>query len=113
MAGRTHSRAFKADVALSALNGEKTLAELAQPHDVHANQITAWKAQLTDGTAGLFGADSSAWQRRRRWTSHGCAPRLGSWRWRTIFCPARPAKPVCRAQDNDQSRACAASGQAG
>ena len=57
---RTHSPAFKAKVALAALKGEKTLAELAQQYDVHANQITAWKAQLAEGAAGLFGADSSA-----------------------------------------------------
>ena len=54
-ARRTHSPAFKAKVALAAVKGEKTLADLAQQHDVHPNQITAWKAQLLDGAAGLFG----------------------------------------------------------
>jgi len=37
---RNHSPAFKAKVALAALKGDRTLAELAQIHDVHANQIT-------------------------------------------------------------------------
>jgi transposase len=55
---RNHSPAFKAKVALAALKGEKTLAELAQLHDVHPTQITAWKAQLVEGAAGLFGAGS-------------------------------------------------------
>jgi transposase-like protein len=41
---RTHAPAFKAKVALAAIKGEKTLAELAQQYDVHPNQITAWKA---------------------------------------------------------------------
>jgi transposase-like protein len=41
---RNHSPAFKAKVALAALNGDKTLAELAQKHDVHPNQITQWKS---------------------------------------------------------------------
>jgi transposase len=54
-ARRTHNPAFKAKVALAAIKGEKTLAELAQQYDVHPNQITAWKAQVLDGAAGLFG----------------------------------------------------------
>ena len=56
---RTHSPAFKAKVALAALRGEKTQADLAQQYDVHANQTTAWKAQLAEGAAGLFGGDSA------------------------------------------------------
>ena len=36
--------------------GEKTLAELAQQYDVHPNQITAWRAQVMEGVAGLFGS---------------------------------------------------------
>ena len=41
---RNHAPAFKAKVALAAVKGEKTLAELAQQFDVHPNQITAWRA---------------------------------------------------------------------
>ena len=54
---RNHSPAFKAKVALAAVGGEKTLADLAQQFDVHPNQITAWKAQLLDGAAGVFGSE--------------------------------------------------------
>ena len=39
---RNHTAAFKAKVALAALKGEKTLAELAQQLDVHPNQIAQW-----------------------------------------------------------------------
>jgi transposase len=56
---RTHSPAFKAKVALAAIKGEKTLAELAQQFDVHPNQITGWKAQLVGSAAEVFGASGS------------------------------------------------------
>ena len=54
---RNHTPAFKAKVALAAVKGEKTLAELAQQFDVHPNQITTWKAQLLGGAAGVFGSE--------------------------------------------------------
>ena len=57
---RNHSPAFKARIALEALRGDKTLAELATQHDVHANQITAWKAELLARAAEIFGNASSA-----------------------------------------------------
>ena len=57
---RNHSPAFKAKVAVDAVKGEKTLAELAKLHDVHPNQIVDWKNQLLERAAGVFGADSAA-----------------------------------------------------
>ena len=56
---RNHSPAFKAKVALAAVKGEKTLAELAQHFDVHANQITTWRTQLLEGAAGVFGSEGA------------------------------------------------------
>ena len=61
-ARRTHAPAFKAKVALAAIKGEKTLAELAQQYDVHPNQITAWKAQVMEGVAGIV----RVWRRGHR-----------------------------------------------
>jgi transposase len=52
---RNHTPAFKAKVALAAIKGERTLAELAQQFDVHANQITQWRSQLLEGAADVFG----------------------------------------------------------
>jgi transposase len=53
---RTHSADFKAKVALAAIKGERTLAELAQQFDVHPNQITECKRQLQERAADVFGA---------------------------------------------------------
>jgi transposase-like protein len=55
---RNHSATFKAKVALAAIRGEKTLAELASQYDVHPNQITQWKAQLQAQAADVFGGAS-------------------------------------------------------
>ncbi len=44
-----------AKVALAGIKGEKTLAELPELFDTHPHQITAWKGQLQEWTAGLFG----------------------------------------------------------
>ncbi|GAC1571722.1 MAG: IS3 family transposase [Sphingomicrobium sp.] len=51
---RNHSPAFKSKVALAAVKGEKTLAELAQLFDVHPNQVTQWRRQLLEGAVGVF-----------------------------------------------------------
>jgi transposase-like protein len=56
---RNHGAGFKAKVALAAIKGEKTLAELAQLYDVHPTQVTAWKAQLLEGASGLFGSGTA------------------------------------------------------
>jgi len=59
---RKHSPAFKAKVALAAIRGGRTLAELAQQFDVHPNQIQDWKQQLVAKAKNVFGtavADSA------------------------------------------------------
>jgi transposase-like protein len=45
---------FKAKVALSAVQGQQTTAQLASLHGVHPIQITQWKKQLLAGAAGVF-----------------------------------------------------------
>jgi len=51
---RNHAASFKAKVALAALKSDKTLSELASEFEVHANQITQWKKQLTNQASDLF-----------------------------------------------------------
>ncbi|MGY4364018.1 transposase [Bradyrhizobium sp. LB1.3] len=55
---RNHTPAFKAKVALAAVNGDRTIAQLAEQFDVHPNQIMAWKAQLEGGASEVFGSGS-------------------------------------------------------
>ena len=57
---RNHTPAFKAKVALAAIKGDRTLAQLAEQFDVHPNQITTWKAQLEGGAVDVFGVGSTA-----------------------------------------------------
>ena len=51
---RNHTTAFKAKVAVAALKGDKTPAELAQQFDVHANQMVEWKSRLLECATDVF-----------------------------------------------------------
>jgi len=52
---RNHKPAFKAKVALAALKGDRTLAELAEQFDVHQNQIQDWRKRLLENADAVFG----------------------------------------------------------
>ena len=56
---RQHNPSFKAKVALEALRGEKTIAELASQYEIHPNQIMQWKKTLVEEATGLFENKSS------------------------------------------------------
>ncbi len=56
---RNHNPIFKAKVALAALQGDKTLAQLAEQFDLHANQIVEWKKHLQAQAATVFGIQSN------------------------------------------------------
>ncbi len=83
---RNHGATFKAQVALAAYRGDKTLAELAEQFGVHPTQITEWKRHLLERAADVFAAQPISQTRR---ISRSSTPRLGSWRWRMIFGKAR------------------------
>jgi transposase len=64
-AKRQHGAGFKAKVALEALRGEKTIAQLVSEYGVHGNQIRQWKKKLLDGLPEIFS------DRRRRSEKEG------------------------------------------
>jgi transposase len=57
---RNHKPEFKAQVALAALKGDLTLAELAEKFDVHPNQISDWKSQLQNNAIQAFGGEKAS-----------------------------------------------------
>lgn len=51
---RNHAASFKAKVALEAVKGEMTAAEIAAKHGIHQTLVNEWKRQLLDGATGVF-----------------------------------------------------------
>ena len=92
---RNHSPGFKAKVAVAAIKGEKTLAELARLHDVHTTAIAAWKAQLLDGAAGVFSSGSPAPSSDDRTDLKTLHAKIGELTLEKDFCRPRSARRAC------------------
>ncbi len=68
---RKHGAAFTAKVAVEALKGEKTVAELASRFEVHPGQVRAWRKALLEGASTVFNGSGGG-----RWWSASKHPRL-------------------------------------
>ena len=93
---RTHSAAFKAKVALAAVRCDKTLAELAQQHDAHPNQITDWKNgknQLLSRAADVFGGEQATPEPAI--DLKALHAKIGQLALENDFWKARSSRPAC------------------
>ena len=100
---RNHTAAFKAKVAIEALGDGKTIAEIAQKHDVHPHQVTEWRRQLIERAAGVFGAVPVAEAATTvlrpgsaRVSVASVIDRLPAWSWRLCGRLLRDARRRCR-----------------
>ena len=85
---KRYSAQFKAKVAMEAIRGDLTLAELAAKHGIHHTMIGTWKRQAMDGMAGLFEGGDQVRRLPARRRSRSCMPRSGSWSWNAILAKA-------------------------
>jgi transposase len=79
---RNHTRVFKSNIALAAIKGDKTVAELSQQFDVQANQITQWKTQLLERAGVVF--EGGAHKESPLIDLRALHAKIGE-RWRMIF----------------------------
>src|ERR1700759_4260105 len=84
---KRYSADFKAKIALEALRGELTTAQLATKHGIHQTMVGEWKKQAMEGLTAVFSDRSERlkrpWRLRRR--SRSCTPRSVSCWWNGIF----------------------------
>jgi transposase len=93
---KQHSAAFKARVAMAALSGEKTLAELSSEFGIHPTMISTWKQELMRRASELFARGSKAPSGEdAQKTIDDLHPRSASCRSNAIFLPGSLPSPDC------------------
>ena len=78
MVRKKYSKELKDRIALDAIKGQKTIAELASEYGVHANQISIWKKQLLDTLLLLLATEKIKMLRRKRLSEIICIKRLAN-----------------------------------
>lgn len=82
---RNHVATFKAQVALAAVKGDKTLAELSEQFHVHPTQVTEWKQQLLARAADVFGRTNPTSDTPDLKTLHAKIGQLALWQQTRIM----------------------------
>ena len=68
---------FKAKVALEALRGDQTIQQIAARHEVHPNQVSAWKRQAKDGLGAVFSSGAERVERDHEAELHELHAKIG------------------------------------
>ena len=100
---RNHSPVFKAEVALAAVHGERTLVDLADQFEVHPNQIQDWKKKLVAEAEHVFGAGAIEAAHSERETQQLHA-KIGQLTMEKDFYPKRSVETGERPPSDDSSR---------
>ena len=74
---KNHAPSFKAKVALLALSGEKTIAELSSEFGVHQTQIHRWVKQLKESAAGIFSGEIKTEEAKKEKELHELHAKIG------------------------------------
>ena len=72
MVRKKYSKWLKTQIALDAIKGQKTIAELASEYGVHAYQISIWKKQLLDAAPAAFSNGKEKMLRKKRFSEIIC-----------------------------------------